>query len=180
MKTNNKLYECKLLGKLKVLIRKNITKTTKNLKKKTSLKSQKLKLQNSNNFVDKLIKNKKFFKDSIGETICREYIQYKLKKSFKKVRPDFLKNPVTGKNLEIDCFCQELNLGIEYNGKQHYEYTPKFHNNKQDFYSQKYRDYIKDILCEKNGINLIKVPWNIPHKKIPLYIQNILDEMKIK
>jgi hypothetical protein len=32
------------------------------------------------------------------------------------VRPDFLKNPATGRNLEIDCFNNQLKIGLEYQG----------------------------------------------------------------
>lgn len=117
------------------------------------------------------------FGESIGEIICRKYAEHIFKKPFNKARPDFLKNPVTSSNLELDCFCEDINLGIEYNGKQHYEYTPKFHNNKQDFYNQKYRDLIKKEACMKNGINLIEVPYTVNHDSIPLYIESALKKL---
>src|SRR4029079_8241017 len=41
-------------------------------------------------------------------------------KSFPSCRPPFLNNEKTGRSLEIDCFCKELRLGVELNGKQHY------------------------------------------------------------
>ena len=108
--------------------------------------------------------NKK--KDSIGETICREYLERKFGKSFKKARPNFLRNPVTGGdfNLELDCYNPELNLALEYNGAQHYKYIPFFHRNKEAFLNQKYRDEMKRTKCIENGIRLIEVPYTVkPH-----------------
>lgn len=118
--------------------------------------------------------------ESIGEKISRNYLEKVFKKKFLKKRPDFLKNPITNCNLELDCFCDELNLALEYNGRQHYEFTPKFHKSSIDFQNQKYRDMIKKKLCYENGVNLIEVPYTIPYKKIPEYIKNALGKLGYK
>lgn len=115
--------------------------------------------------------------DSIGEKISRYHLEKTLNRKFPKTRPDFLKNPITNTNLELDCYCQELNLALEYNGKQHYEFVPKFHKTKNDFYNQKYRDEIKKRLCYENGIDLIEVPYKISHEEIPLYIDASLEKL---
>ena len=57
-----------------------------------------------------------------------------------------------------------MKLGCEYNGRQHYKFTPFFHKNYEAFDNQKYRDYIKKDLCEKNGIRLIIVPYSVKKK----------------
>jgi hypothetical protein len=36
---------------------------------------------------------------------------------FKSVRPGWLENPLTGRNLELDCYNEYLKLALEYNGK---------------------------------------------------------------
>lgn len=117
-------------------------------------------------------------KDSKGETICRNYLERTFNKSFSKVRPDMLKNFVTDSksNLELDCYNDDLKLAVEYNGIQHYKYTPYFHRNKDAFENQRYRDFMKKTLCEKNGISLIEVPYTIPHDRI----ENYLDEKLVK
>lgn len=115
--------------------------------------------------------------ESTGEIICRKYLEHVFNKSFEKTRPNYLKNPVTNSNLEIDCFCQELNLGLEYQGIQHYKFTPFFHKNKAEFQNQKYRDLIKKFLCEKLGINIIEVPYTINNKMLAFFIQNEIDKL---
>jgi hypothetical protein len=91
-------------------------------------------------------------------------------KPFYKIRPDFLKNDVTGYNLEIDLYNDELKLAIEVQGNQHYKFTPFFHRNKDAFLNQKYRDAMKKEKCKKNGITLIEVPYNVGEKKLKSYL----------
>lgn len=100
-------------------------------------------------------------KTSDGEARARSFLETYFNKPFPKARPYFLNNEVTGGkyNLEIDCFNDELKLGIEYNGKQHYEYTPFFHSSREAFYNQKYRDKLKQIYCRDRGVDLIEIPY---------------------
>ena len=117
-------------------------------------------------------------RDSKGELTCRRYLEMRFNKPFGKARPDFLRNQVTsgagsgGFNLELDCFNPELGLALEYNGVQHYKYTPYFHRSKEAFHNQKYRDEIKKYKCKENGINLIEVPYDV--KNIEEYVENEL------
>lgn len=90
---------------------------------------------------------------------------------FVKVRPDFLKYPKTNRNLELDFYCEELKVAVEYNGRQHYEYIPFFHKNDiNNFDRQKRRDIFKRLACEKHGITLINVPYTIKNEDIYNYI----------
>ena len=50
--------------------------------------------------------------------------------------------------------------------KQHYEYVPYFHKNKEAFYNQKYRDELKKRMCKDNGIVLIEVPYTVKEQDI--------------
>jgi len=116
-------------------------------------------------------------KCSKGEKVCKEFVEEYFGKPFEKVRPNFLQNPVTKENLELDCYNEELKLAIEYNGRQHYEYTPFMHSTKETFYAQQYRDLIKQELCKKNGIDLITVPYKIPENAIPDYIKSEISKL---
>ena len=111
-------------------------------------------------------------KDSSGERECRRVLQKFYGKPFNKARPDFLRNPVTGNNfnLELDCYEASLRLAVEYNGAQHYKYIPYFHKNKESFYNQKYRDDMKRRMCKDNGIRLIEVPYTVKTNDIEQFL----------
>ena len=128
------------------------------------------------------VKQKPRPRDSKGETICRQYLEKRFLKPFPKIRPNFLRNPVTGGNLnlELDCFNEELQLGVEYNGVQHYKFCPFFHRNKEAFLNQKYRDEMKRVKCRDAGVKLIEVPYTVPAHKIENYIENNLIELGFK
>lgn len=114
--------------------------------------------------------------NSKGELECRRVLQWIFKKPFNKARPDFLRNPVTGGdfNLELDCFDPELHIAVEYNGIQHYQYVPYFHKNKEAFLNQKYRDDMKRRICKENGILLIEVPYTVKLEDIKEFIEKEL------
>ena len=76
-------------------------------------------------------------------------------------RDDELRNPETGKNLEIDCFDPVSRIGIEYNGKQHYVYPNSYHKTEEQFQLQLHRDQMKEQMCRTNKIYLIRVPYII-------------------
>lgn len=115
-------------------------------------------------------KNKKIT-ESKGELECRRVLEKVFRKPFNKIRPNFLNNPVTGgNNLEIDCYNDQLKLGVEYSGKQHYQFVPYFHRNKEAFWNQKYRDEMKKRLCKDNNILLIEVPYTIKINDIESFL----------
>lgn len=58
-------------------------------------------------------------------------------------RPDWLKNPNTNRNLELDRYYPNLKIGFEYNGLQH---------RKKVDTEQWERDKIKKRLCGKAGV----------------------------
>lgn len=121
-------------------------------------------------------------KESKGEKECRSVLQSIFKRNFNKARPDFLKNPVTGGNfnLEIDCFDPYLKIGVEYNGIQHYKFVPYFHKNKEAFLNQKYRDDMKRRICHQHGILLIEVPYTVKIEDIRGYIEMELTKNGVK
>jgi hypothetical protein len=114
-------------------------------------------------------------KDSQGEIRCRQFLEQYFKCAFPKRRPEFMVNPVTGSqfNLELDCFNEPLKLAVEYNGAQHYQYIPFFHKNHEAFYNQKYRDELKRMRCRELGITLIEVP-HTEDKRLEAYLEEQL------
>lgn len=115
--------------------------------------------------------------ESKGERICKEVVQEIFKKPFRKIRPNFLRNEKTNSNLEIDIYNDDLRLGVEYNGRQHYEYTPYFHKNEQAFIDQKERDEMKYRKCKERGINIIVVPHTIKEARIKEFIRDKVKEL---
>lgn len=118
-------------------------------------------------------------KDSTGERECRRVIEKLMSAPFPKCRPPFLANDVTSTEanmyrLELDCFNPELGVAVEYNGRQHYEYVPFFHKNREAFYNQKYRDELKRIKCREHNVLLIEVPYSVPVRAIEAYISDAL------
>lgn len=107
---------------------------------------------------------------SKGEQECKEILKTIYPKhEFKKVRPAFLKNPKTKRNLELDLYNEELKLAVEYNGQQHHEFIPRFHGNRRRYREQVYRDDLKRELCKRAGIYLIVVRYD--EKDIGEYIR---------
>jgi len=47
------------------------------------------------------------------EEKCRNILRKIYGVDFPSARPDFLKNPVSGKNLELDCYNEKLKLALE-------------------------------------------------------------------
>ena len=109
---------------------------------------------------------------SKGEAECKRVLEKIFNKPFLNVRPNFLNNPVTGGdfNMEIDCYNEELLLGVEYSGKQHLKYIPFFHKNYEAFLNQKYRDELKRRMCKDNGITLIEVQYTVKFEDIESYL----------
>lgn len=116
-------------------------------------------------------------KESSGEKECRRVLENLFRKKFPNHRPDFLNNPVTGgiHNLEIDCYNAELNLGVEYQGSQHYNFNKFFHRNYDAFQNQKYRDELKRHMCKDNGVVLIEVPYTVKKENIEKYLRDELE-----
>jgi hypothetical protein len=117
--------------------------------------------------------------DSKGEIECRRVLEKIFNKPFNKARPNFLNNPVTGGNfnLELDCYNEDLQIAVEYNGLQHYKYVPYFHKNNEAFLNQKYRDDMKRRICKDENIILIEVPYTVKVENIERFIK---DELRIK
>ncbi len=108
------------------------------------------------------------------EALAKIVLENTFKRPFETVRPDFLRNEVTDQNLEIDLYNDELKLGIEVNGDQHYRFIPYFHRNKEAFRNQRYRDEMKKVKCRENGITLFEIPYRVGEEGLKSYLINKL------
>ncbi len=99
------------------------------------------------------------------EREARRLLEEMFQRPFPSRRPDFLKNPATGRNLECDMLNDELKLCVEYQGRQHTVHTPHFHTAGQ-FEDQQARDILKKRLLKENGYNLIEIPHTVKGKDL--------------
>jgi hypothetical protein len=96
---------------------------------------------------------------SRSEKLCRTYFEEALMSDFPSCRPNFLKYPKTGFNLELDGYNEEYKIAFEYHGKHHYEQVLYFQKTKEKFNLQQERDQWKKKRCEELGIKLIIIPY---------------------
>ncbi|MCB1779349.1 MAG: hypothetical protein KDJ34_04505 [Candidatus Competibacteraceae bacterium] len=105
--------------------------------------------------LDKVLKEKskpqRFFYDLLTEIYPNDNIRYNYKPKFlQKINH----SGYTG-HREIDIFLGDVNLGIEVQGNQHYEFTPQFHRDTDQFLSMQDRDQWKLNKCKENNVRLI-------------------------
>jgi hypothetical protein len=110
------------------------------------------------------------------QNLCCKALEEIFNKPFTSVRPGWLRNPETNGTLEIDCYNEELKIGVEYNGMQHYVYPNIYHKTQEEFIKLVRRDQYKHNKCDENGVYLITVPYNVPQHKIKEYIISFLPE----
>lgn len=118
---------------------------------------------------------------SRAEACCAQILEDIYDKPFISVRPQFLKNPETGANVEIDCYNEELQIGLEYQGEHHYHYPPSDPRIRktmtyEKFIKQVRRDRYKVDACDVAGVYLITVPHNVPEPLYKAYIEYYLPD----
>ena len=108
---------------------------------------------------------------SKGQKICCEVLsKFYDGELYQNYYPSWLKNPETGKLLELDCYNKKHKIAVEYSGIHHYVYPNYTKQTKEEFENQLRRDRLKLDLCDKNGVYLITVPYNVKHCDIEKFI----------
>jgi hypothetical protein len=124
-----------------------------------------------------ILKKKKKIIKKKHEKECKRILEKIFNCEFNSIRPDFLKNPETGKNLELDLWNKDLNLALEYQGIQHRQFSPYFHKKHEDFLSQIKRDTYKKMRCKELKIDFIEVPDTVKFDDLEKYIRNELTKL---
>lgn len=109
---------------------------------------------------------------SAGEEKIKKILQdnnliFERQKRFDKCR-----NPKTNYPLPFDFYLPDYNCCIEYDGEQHFKYTGRDWNTKENFEGTQYRDGIKNKFCEDNNIRLVRIPYTDFNKIDTDYILN--------
>jgi hypothetical protein len=104
-------------------------------------------------------------KSSKSEEIARTTFEQLFGPRFPKVRPKWLKN-VRGYQMEIDGFCEELSIGFEYQGIQHFSkqiYGGNLDQRVED-------DKRKADLCKEHGVFLFILTHEMKYEDFPAEI----------
>ena len=107
-----------------------------------------------------------------GEVETRELFEKITGKPFPKKKCIF-----SNKKMELDGYNEEMKIGFEQQGIQHYQYVPFFHRNDiVNFEKQLERDQLKRNECKPLGIYLIEVSYTLSGKEKEDYIRMKLSE----
>ena len=106
-------------------------------------------------------------KGSKSEEIARTTFEQIFGKPFPKKRPKWLRNS-RGNQMEIDGYCEELQIGFEYQGIQHFS-LPLFNS---DVNQRIDDDKLKAELCASNGVRLFILTYEMQYEDFPLHIAN--------
>lgn len=113
------------------------------------------------------------------ENVMRNALELLTGKPFVKIRPPWLRNPKTGRNLEIDAWNEELQLACEFQGYQHVTFPNCFHKSYDDFELQVQRDKFKAEKLRSMGIRLLEVPHTVPASGIPSFLAECLSRWNL-
>ena len=76
----------------------------------------------------------------------------------------------------FDFYLPDLNICIEYDGKQHYQFVDTWHENEEVFQKSIQRDKEKTEYCENNGIQLIRIPYYEYDNLNTEYLRRMINE----
>ena len=88
---------------------------------------------------------------SISEKMFRCILEKVFNCSFPSCRPSWMKSDKM-RCLQIDGYNEELKIGFEYQGKQHFKFVPYFHKNIQKFERLQFLDKTKKHILEQKNI----------------------------
>ena len=116
--------------------------------------------------------------NGLSERICRIYFETIFNNKFPKAKPVWLINKENNQ-LELDGYCQSLNLAFEHQGTQHFKNINYFYERQSKKFSKRQcDDDIKVDLCRKHDVTLICIPELFYKIKLDDLKDFILNECK--
>jgi len=88
-----------------------------------------------------------------GKRLSVHFSQFNIDEN---IRPDWLITD-NGERLELDFYLPDIQVAIEIQGLQHYNYVPYFHNNYNGYLTALDRDKFKRSQCAKLNIKLFEI-----------------------
>jgi hypothetical protein len=111
---------------------------------------------------------------SIGEVLVRATLE----EAFPGCLFGKTRRPMWLGGLELDCYNENLRLAAEYQGIQHYEFTPFFHDNDPArFVAQMHRDERKREYVHDAWVTLLEIPYTVHHSQIRAHVRRELVEL---
>jgi len=100
-------------------------------------------------------------------------------KVIENYRPNWLRNPKTGRNLEIDLYLPKFKIGIEYQGAQHFKHV---YNMDRNIDYTRYKDTLKIELAKKRKVNIVEIfEQDLNHKPFgEIFYERIMQQCKPK
>lgn len=85
------------------------------------------------------------------------------------------------RRFELDGYCPALQLAFEYDGRQHSAVTPSFitGDTAAKLAERRQRDAIKDQLCRRHGVRLLRIPYTVRYRNLAAFIRQGLAEFGI-
>lgn len=108
-------------------------------------------------------------KSRLKENLCRGVFSLIFNSEFPTRRPRWLKSP-RGYCMELDGYSEALGIAFEYNGVQHYKTHKFMMKTKDELNLRQKNDEYKAMLCAEKKIKLFVVPYSIPIDKLPMFI----------
>lgn len=114
--------------------------------------------------IDLVMKSRLNYGKALGKWKREEELYQLIKKVYKKYnviyqyKPLFLKNPYGGQQ-SIDIYIEDIKIGIEYQGKQHYEAISIFGGDEGLLQTQ-LRDRRKLDKCTENGVKVVYIKYD--------------------
>lgn len=100
-------------------------------------------------------------KSSNGENQIQEFLIRNNIAFIREQEFDGLINNKTGYRLRFDFYLPDLRACIEFDGKQHFQYTEEFDKgDTTKFKERKFRDGLKDKFCRQKGLILLRIKYD--------------------
>ncbi len=111
---------------------------------------------------------------SISEKIFRIIMEKVFNTTFSSCRPDWLRNKY-GNRLQIDGYNENLKIGFEYQGKQHFKFSPHFCRNIETFKRGKQNDLTKKQILSSRNIFMFYPTYQLKKEN---YLEFIFSKIK--
>lgn len=88
---------------------------------------------------------------------------------------DWLINDQTSRCMYVDFYIPSINIAIEYDGEQHFCFSPFLHGDEETFKAAIYRDQLKDSLLAQHNIPLIRFTYK--HKLTESFVLDFINSL---